>query len=202
MPRYMWTEGTSANVMFSHIGIRNIQSMLFGLLFGLLFISIILLFLFRSWSIGLVSLIVNLFPISVAFGIWGIFDGEVGVGISMVLGMVIGIIVDDTVHSLVKYQQARRELLSKQEAIRKMIGTVGKSISITMFITCCGFLVLSQYHYRLNAEIGLMTSIVVAIALVLDLLLLPSLLFLFDRPAKLSTPSIVTANKECSNLMS
>ena len=103
------TTGIGMSVMFSHISDRNIRSMLGGGLLGLTLISALLLIALRSVRIGLLSLLPNLLPIGLAFGVWGIVVGQVNVAASVVSGMILGIIVDDTVHFLSKYLRARRE---------------------------------------------------------------------------------------------
>ena len=96
-------------VMFAHLGKRNINSMLTGTSIALIFISLILIFFLGSLKYGLLSLIPNLTPALAAFGIWGLTVGQVGIGLSIVTGMTLGIVVDDTVHFLSKYLRARRE---------------------------------------------------------------------------------------------
>ncbi|ORU94785.1 MAG: hypothetical protein A6F70_09930 [Cycloclasticus sp. symbiont of Bathymodiolus heckerae] len=105
-------------LMFSHIGQRNIIRMLIGSVAALILISMILIFAFRSVKLGLISLIPNLIPAGMAFGIWGLVDGQVGLGLSVVTGMTIGIVVDDTVHFISKYRRAKVEKgLSSEEAV-------------------------------------------------------------------------------------
>ena len=96
-------------VMFAHIGKRNIHSMLIGTTIAMFLISMVLIIFFRSLKYGLISLLPNLLPAAAAFGIWGLFVGQVGIALSVVTGMTLGIVVDDTVHFLSKYIRARRE---------------------------------------------------------------------------------------------
>ncbi len=72
-PEYMVTEGASTTVMFSHITERNITSMIGGLVGALILISIIIMFAVKSVKLGLISLIPNLAPAGMAFGIVGHF---------------------------------------------------------------------------------------------------------------------------------
>ena len=81
-------------VMFAHLGKRNINSMLTGTSVALVFISLILIFFLGSLKYGLLSLIPNLTPALAAFGIWGLTVGQVGIGLSIVTGMTLGIVVD------------------------------------------------------------------------------------------------------------
>jgi len=175
-------------LMFSYIGQHNIVSMLSGTLLALLLISLILAAALRSLRYGLISLIPNLAPAAVGFGLWGLLVGEVGLGLSVVSGMTLGIVVDDTVHFLSKYLHARRELrLDAEEAIRYAFATVGRALWITTLVLGIGFLVLAQSSFRINADMGLLTAATITIALLMDFLLLPALLLLMDRKRPLST---------------
>ena len=175
-------KGSSPTVIFSHIGMRNIISMLFGTTLALVLISLILIFALRSLKIGLISLLPNLLPIGVAFGIWGLTVGQVGLALSVVAGMTLGIVVDDTVHFLSKYLRARRERnLGTEGAIRFAFSTVGIALIVNTIVLVAGFLVLSTSSFKLNNEMGLVTAMTLSLALLLDFLLLPAVLLKFDK---------------------
>jgi predicted RND superfamily exporter protein len=171
----------SPPLMFSNIGQRNSRSMLLGTSVALAAISVILILALRSFKIGLVSLIPNLVPAAVGFGIWGIFVGEVGMTLSVVTGMSFGIVVDNTVHFLSKYLRAKRENgLGSADAIRYAFHTVGNALVITTSTLVIGFLTLATSSFRLNADMGLLTAVVIAVALVAVFLLLPPLLLTIE----------------------
>ena len=173
--------GASPTIMFAHIGIKNIKSMLLGTTVALVLISIILIIALGSVRYGLLSLVPNLVPAGLAFGFWAIIDGEIGLALSVVTAMTLGIVVDDTIHFLSKYIRARREQnLSAEDAVRYAFSTVGVALWVTSLALIGGFLVLSTSAFELNAGMGLLTSIVIAFALLADFLLLPPLLIKLD----------------------
>lgn len=175
------TDGASPSIMFAHIGKRNITSMLIGTTVALILISMVLIFALKSFKYGMLSLIPNLFPAGVAFGIWGIFVGEVGLALSIVTAMTLGVVVDDTVHFISKYIRAREENnLNTHDAVRYAFRNVGVALWVTSLVLVAGFMTLSLSAFELNAGMGLMTSIIIVVALVLDFLLLPTLLMKFD----------------------
>lgn len=181
-PVSMQKHGASPTIMFSHIGYRNIRSMLEGTLIALVLISFILIIALRSFRIGLISLIPNLIPAGLAFGLWGLTVGQVGLALSIVTGMTLGIVVDDTVHFLSKYLRARREKgLSAEDAVRYAFSTVGLALVATSVVLALGFLVLVQSAFVLNADMGLMTAATIIFALIADFLLLPAILITFDH---------------------
>lgn len=174
--------GTGNSIMFAHIGMNNIIGTLSGTAFALILISIILIVAFRSFKIGAISLIPNLMPSLMGFGVWGLFVGEIGMGLATVAGVTMGIVVDDTVHFLSKYLRARREQnLPPEEAVRYAFSTVGKALWFTSFALVAGFSVLAFSVFRMNGDMALLTAVTIAIALIADFLFLPPLLMKLDR---------------------
>jgi len=172
----------SPSLMFAHIGQRNISSMLLASCIALILISILLGFALKSWRYGVVSLLPNLVPAAIGFGLWGIFQGQVGLGLSVVIGMTLGIVVDDTVHFLSKYLHARREKgADSKAAVHYAFANVGRALWITTFVLGAGFMVLAQSSFRMNAEMGMLTAMTIVIALVVDFLFLPPLLMAIDK---------------------
>ena len=182
IPTAAGTEATSPYVMFSYISERNINSMLRGTTLALILISGLLIFALASLKFGLISLVPNLLPVVVAFGLWAIFVGEVGLASSIVAATSLGIIVDDTVHFLSKYLRARRERgLAPPDAVRYAFSTVGMALWVTSAVLVAGFAVLTFSLFKLNESLGLLTALAIAAALALDFLLLPPLLLAFDK---------------------
>lgn len=176
------TMGSSPTIMFSHIAKRNIISMLSGTTIALFLISLILTVSLRSIKFGLISLIPNLVPAGMAFGVWAIFVGQVGLAVSVVAAMTLGIVVDDTIHFLSKYLRAKRERnMSTEDAIRYAFNTVGVALFITTVVLTAGFLIIAQSNFLVNANMGLLTAITISIALFVDFFFLPALLLWIDR---------------------
>ena len=187
-PQEMASHGASPLIMFSHIAKRNIDSMMIGNTLALLLISAILIAVLRSFKLGLISTVPNLVPMFMTFGLWGWVVGEIGLAVSVVAPVALGIIVDDTVHFLSKFRRARVELgKTTEEAIRYSFHTVGPALFLTSLILVCGFLVLTFSGFRMNVQLGYMTTISIIFALLADFLFLPTLIM------KLSNP--ITENK-------
>jgi len=176
----LYTEAASPTLMFAHIGHRNIRAMLEGTLIALVLISLVLTIFLHSVRIGLLSLVPNLAPIGMGFGLWGLFVGEVGLALSVVGGMTIGIVVDDTVHFLSKYLRARRERgATPEEAVRYAFHTVGTALWVTTLVLMLGFGVLALSDFKPNSGMGLLTAITIGLALLADFFFLPPLLMQF-----------------------
>ena len=181
-PQDQVAESTGPFVLFAYISERNIHAMLTGTFIAFVLISLILGFSLRSAKLGVISLIPNLFPAFMAFGVWAIFVGEVGLASSVVTATALGIIVDDTVHFLSKYRRARRQYgYEAEQAVRYAFHTVGTALWVMTVILVAGFVVLSLSAFEVNSSMGLLTALALAIALIVDFFLLPPLLIALDK---------------------
>ncbi|NMH85985.1 efflux RND transporter permease subunit [Flavivirga algicola] len=177
--------GTSSTLMFSKLGVRQADSMMSGNIIALILISVILIIALRHLKIGLLSIIPNVAPVAIGFGIWALYLGEVNTGMVVVFGMTLGVIVDDTVHFVSKFLRARRELrYTSTEAVKYAFETVGKALIITTVVLLSGFLVLAQSSFAMTSYMALITTMIIPAALLVDFILLPSLLILVSKDNK------------------
>ncbi len=182
LPGYMLTRASSISVLFAHIARRNFSSMIVGTGLAFLFISLLLLLAFRSVRLGFISLVPNLVPAAMGFGIWGLLVGQVGMSLSVVVSLTLGIVVDDTVHLLSKYRRARVERgLSAEDAIRYAFSSVGMALWITSIVLIVGFAVIMASSFILTVHMGALVAIIIACALFADFFFLPPLLMRLDR---------------------
>jgi len=198
----LFTYASGGSVMFSHLSIKNITSMLKGTLLGILLISGILIFALRSFKMGVISLIPNLLPIGIAFGVWGLLVGQINMASSIVTCMVLGIVVDDTVHFLSKYLRARREKgLDAEGAVRFAFSSVGTALLVTTIVLVSGFAILGTSNFTLNSSIARLSAIAITLALVVDFLLLPPLLMKLDNKPRGANKTLATdtTNESLSN---
>jgi len=151
-----------------------------GYSISLLLITICLTLGFSSLHFGLLSVIPNLLPATMVFGFWAFFVGQIDPFVMMLFSISIGLVVDDTVHILSHYLESRRAGASKAEAIGSSISTAGPALTITTMVLALGTTVLifaNTLYFQQSAK--LLVPIVV-LALVLDLLYLPTILKRFD----------------------
>lgn len=184
-PDYMHVSGSSEDIMFAYIGRNNINSMLVGIGIALIVISITLIFALKSFKIGILSIVSNMFPVLMGYGLWAILDGQIGLSLTVVAGMTLGIVVDDTVHFLTKYMRARRDQnLPTIDAVKYAFDHVGMAIIATTIILVAGFSVLLLSQLSMSGTMGVLTAIVITFALIVDFFFLPPLLLLFDKEKK------------------
>ena len=156
--------------------------MMNGTSIALVLISFLLIFALRSFKIGLISLIPDIMPAILAYGIWGMINGQIDTAVSVVVCLSLGIVVDDTMHFLSKYLRAQREQnMSSEDAIRYAFNTVGNALIVTSAVLVGGFLVMPFSHFHPSHHMGTLLAITIFVALLVDFFFLPPLLMLLDR---------------------
>jgi len=169
--------GTGIPLMFANLSERNIKSMLTGILFALIVVSIVLTLSFKSVTLGLISFVVNVLPIILGFGIWGWFYQYIGVSLTVVAAIAFGIVVDDSIHFITKYsKEIKAEKGDTIKALTTTFREVGGALVMTTTILVMGFLILSFSLFQPTWGLGLICAIMITIALLYDFLLLPILL--------------------------
>jgi len=177
----MVVQPTGLSHVFNLISYRDVRAMLSGSALALVAISFIILLVLRNIKIGLLSLVPNLIPAAMAFGVWGYTVGGVTLAISVVIAMTLGIVVDDTVHFLSKYAEARRKGKSSEDSVRAAFSSVGMALLVTTTALVIGFIIMAQSGFAVNGDLAKLTAITISIALIADFLLLPPLLIALDR---------------------
>jgi predicted RND superfamily exporter protein len=176
-PAFMAPTATGAPILFSHISERNIRDMFGGNLIAIVLIAAIMVGALRSLPYGLLSLIPNIVPLVLTFGIWALLVGEVGMAAATVSATSLGIIVDNTVHFLIKYMAGRKNRgLDAAAAVRHAFDVVGPAVMANTVILVLGFGVLAYSTFRVTGQMGTLTALAIAVALFVDFILLPALL--------------------------
>ena len=168
-------------MIFAHLAQRNLESILRGTAIGMAVISLLLVAVFRSVRLGLVSLVPNFLPPALGFGLWGYAVGQVSFPAAMTTVIAFGIIVDDTIHFMTKYQRGRRDGRMGAEAVRDAFRTTGPALLATSAVLTAGFSVFAFSGYEGIWILGLMVSMMVVLGIIVDFLLLPPLLLALDR---------------------
>lgn len=172
---------SSQLLMFAHLGTSIIVSMVDGSLFTLLFVTGMMVIGLRSWRYGLLSMIPNVCPPVVIYGIWSLLVGEVNHAAAMTFSICLGLVVDDTIHLMSKYLDSRRAGLSPEASVSAALVSSGTAVVITSLTLVCGILLLSLSHFTVNDTMSLMLASIILTALVFDLVCLPVLLLMSDR---------------------
>lgn len=173
------THGASPSIMFAHIGQNSIKSVMTGSLTAVGIICLCMMFAFGSWKLGLMALLPNIFPSTIALGVWGLLVGEVNMAVAVIFTISAGIIVDDTIHLFSKFADGLRKGLDVDNAIRYSFEHAGRGVVITTVVLCAGFAMLGFSDFIVNRTLGILVAGTIAIAILFDLLFLPSVLKMF-----------------------
>lgn len=186
-------EPTGLPHVFNQISHRDVPAMLRGTVLALIAISALILLILRDIKLGLISLIPNLIPAAMAFGVWGYTVGAVTLAIAVVIAMTLGIVVDDTVHFLSKYKEGKRKGMSAEDAVRHAFDKVGMALFVTTLGLVIGFGILAQSGFAVNGDMAKLTAITISLALIADFLLLPAILIALDKGTETMTVKNATA---------
>ena len=174
-------EASGITMIFAHMAQRNIESMLLGTIIGMGLISFLLILVFKSLKMGLVSLAPNFIPPALGFGLWGYMVGQISLAASITTIIAFGIIVDDTIHFMSKYLKARNDGEAAPQAVRYAFRMVGPALLTTTIVLCAGFTVFGLSGYEGIWVVGQMVTLIIALGLIIDFLFLPPLLMLISR---------------------
>lgn len=148
---------------------------------SLVMITLTLIVGLRSLYFGLLSVVPNLLPATIIFGIWGLTVGRIDPFVMMLFSISIGLVVDDTVHVLSTYQRHKQMGYETQDAIQAAINKAGPALTVTTAVLALGTFILlfaSTLYFQQAAK--LLVPIVV-LALILDLTFLPALLARLEK---------------------
>jgi predicted RND superfamily exporter protein len=164
-----------------------------SIIMAMFFVSLCLMVFFRSIKIGLVSLLPNVMPLTFGAATMAIFDMDLNLGTSLVASVCLGIAVDDTIHFLANYFKYQEAGESQKFTITTIFRYTGSALIITTFILSSAFGLYVFGDFLPNVNFGILCSVTLLSALVVDLVFLPAFLMVFDRKEKTrNTESLLT----------
>lgn len=166
---------------FANLSLENFDGILLGTAITYLIITFCLVTAFGSWRLGLLSLIPNTAPILAIYAYWGWADGTINMAAIGVFSVAEGIVVDDTIHLVMRYRNMKAKGQTGARAIAESFQDVGGGVLATTLILTTGFLLLGQSDFLLTAQKASMVGATISVALLFDLLVLPAILVKFDR---------------------
>ena len=144
-------------------------------------IGLMMTIAFRSWRIGLISLVPNLFPIVCLVGTMGWIGVPINIATAMIASVSMGLTVDNSVHYLSAYRRARRQGLSVARSIERTQTQVGRALVFANVALVSGFSVLTLSHFIPLVYFGILVSVAMLGGLAGNLFLLPLMLSKVDR---------------------
>jgi len=173
--------GISIDILFARAGTQVLEAMKKGSVFTVIIITLVLMVGLRSFRYGLLSLIPNLVPPLVIYGLWGIFIRDMSQAATVTYSISLGLIIDDSVHILAKYIQERKSGELPEQAIKKALENTATALIATTLMIGMGLIIISFASFKPNSDLGLMMAPIIFLALFFDLFLLPGILLFFDN---------------------
>lgn len=150
-----------------------------SLALAMVIISGLLVLTLGSVQAGLMSIIPNMIPATLAFGLMGLMEIPLDTDTLMIAPLIIGIAVDDTIHFITHYRMALAKHSDMRLALVDTIKEVGQAVTFTSLVLGCGFFMLSFSNYLGLAKVGAFGSLAIFVALFCDLLFFPALIMVF-----------------------
>jgi predicted RND superfamily exporter protein len=173
---------TGASIKFIRSTSYLINNLILSLLLAVIAISIIMALLFMSARMVLISLIPNLIPMLITAGIMGYAGIPLKPSTILVFSIAFGISVDDSLHFLAKYrQELKANGWNIRWAVKSSILETGLSMFYTSVVLFCGFSVFMTSSFAGNQSLGLLTAITLFVAMLSNLLVLPSFLMSMEK---------------------
>jgi len=139
-------------------------------------IAIVMFFVQRSTTAGLLAMVPNIFPAIVIFGMMGWLGITVDIGSMMCASVALGVGVDDTIHFLRWFRRSRQDGMDRKGAIMNAYQRCGTAMMQTTIVGGLGLAVLALSSFTPTQRFGYLMLTLLSAALVGDLLLLPALL--------------------------
>jgi len=137
--------------------------------------------LFRSFRTAVIAMIANVVPVGVVFGVMGWSDIPLDMMTITIAAISIGIAVDDTIHYIHRFKIELRKDNDYVAAMQRSHASIGYAMSYTSAAIMIGFFILVFSVFIPTIYFGLLTVLVMFLAIVADLLLLPTLILMI-RP--------------------
>jgi uncharacterized protein len=175
---------TGSAILLDKITYSLTNNLMLGIIIDAIIISLITLLLLRNWRIILVVLIPNVIPLVVMGGVMGFMNVNLKSDTSVIFAIAFAIAVDDTIHFLSRIKLELSRGLTLPYAIKRTYLSTGKAIVITALVLITGFGTLLSSSFGGAFYIGLLVSICLAFAVIMDLTVLPILLLIFGPKGK------------------
>ncbi len=167
-------------IMFAHMQSDVTDTLIESILLAITVISLLMLFIFKSIRMIPLFIIPNILPIVLVVGAMGWLGISIDIGVAISGAIILGIAVDDTIHFLLKYKEARLKDYNFHDSLTYVMQYAGSAIIFTTIVLSCAFMVFTFSDFMLNANFGLVTAIALVIAVLVDLVLLPAILSIYD----------------------
>lgn len=164
---------TGTTVLWANMDRQIARTQLLSIVAMSLTLMVLLPVIFGSLRVGLLGVLINILPLGFVLGIMGLLDISINMATAVIGGISIGVVVDDTIHIMMRAGQLYRQGLDWEEAVDTAVATVGTSVLMTSVILITGFISMSTSFFLPTSQLGIFISVSVGIALYIDLFIMP-----------------------------
>ena len=170
--------------MFAHMQKDVTDTLVYSITLAVVLISVIMLLIFRNLKMLPLFIAPNILPIALVVGVMGWLSIDIDMGVAVAGAIIIGVAVDDTIHFLVKYLEARKRGDNLKDSLEYVMSYAGSAIIFTTIILSIAFLIFLFSDFNPNYHFGIVTASALLIAVLVDLIALPALLSKIDNRDK------------------
>lgn len=167
--------------LFVQIVTNALTSMAKSYTFAVVIITLLMILLVGKIRIGLMSMAANVAPIICILGLMGLQGIPLDLSTMLVGSLVLGIVVDDTIHFLHHFRRAFEQTGDVERSVLVTLLTTGKALFITSMVLCGGFFVYTVGSLANNVRFGIISGFAILFALAADFFLVPALLSIVYR---------------------
>ena len=167
---------TGTSYLFDLTTESLVTNIIYGLSIAMAVVAFVMVFLFRSFKMILIALIPNVLPLIFLAAIMVLFEIPLRLSTSIIFAIAFGIAVDDTIHFLARFNMERKGDVKLLPALKNTFLSTGKAMVITSVILSSGFMLFIFSSFDATFYTGLLISLTLGMALIVDLTLLPVLL--------------------------
>lgn len=171
---------TGKNALYLELNDYVVDTFFYSIGVSILAISLLMIYLFKSVKIGLISMLPNLIPLCFITGIMYFSNISIDMGTALVCSVCLGIAIDDTIHFLIQYHRQRRDHNVKV-SLQNVLEKTGSALFMTSFILVIGFGFFMLSEFIPNIKFGFLCALTITFALITDFFLLPAILYILDE---------------------
>jgi hypothetical protein len=175
---------TGTTILFANTMVPILDGLYQSLFVSSIAILVLMILLFRSFKVALISMVPNLVPILLTLGTMGLLDIPLNIATAPVAAIALGLAIDDTIHFLVRFRREFDKGRNYSKAIENTFRSVGKPIIVTTIVLTAGFCIFLFSNFQPTQNLGVLISFALVSALLADLMLLPVLLLLLKPMGK------------------
>lgn len=173
---------TGTSMLFMKNNQFLVDSLFQSVTMALVVITLLLVSLFGTWRMIIISLIPNIIPLVVTSGVMGFFDIYLKPSTVIVFSIAFGISVDFTIHFVAKYRiELKKHHFRIRESVKATLHETGTSMIYTAIILFCGFSIFDFSTFGGTMWLGILTTLALVVSLLTNIFILPSMLLSIEK---------------------